>query len=110
MAGQVDTSTGQHVDAVGARRLTVESQTSRADVHVDPPPFEPVSEKRLGHGRAADVAGAQEEDLDGPTVGPGDRVATLPPQWLLTLERLLWSASRRPCDGPIPRRPRTRST
>src|SRR5205807_3897724 len=47
--------------------------------------FESVSQERLGHGRTADVAGAQEEDLDEPTLGGQRVVATLPQPMALDL-------------------------
>jgi len=81
MGRQVDSPLGQHVHPVGAGRLADQAETGGADVHVDPPPFESVSQERLGHGRAADVAGAQEEDLDGPTLGAWRRLITLPRRW-----------------------------
>src|SRR5207302_10149255 len=83
---QVEPAVGQHVDTVGAGWLTGQSKTGGADVNVDPAPFESVSQERLRHRRAADVAGAQEEDLDGATVCAQGRLATLPRRWLSTVE------------------------
>jgi hypothetical protein len=39
------------------------------DAGVDAGAFEPVAQEELGHRRAADVGGAEEEDVDGASLG-----------------------------------------
>jgi hypothetical protein len=69
VAGNVDGLTGHHVDRFGGWRRAAGQQSGGADSGVSTGPREQATEQALGHGGPALVGRADEEDVDGWSVG-----------------------------------------
>ena len=68
MAGEVQPQPGHDLDGVGIGGLVIEQEAGRGDPGRHPTRREALAEQGLGHGGATDVAGAHDDDVDGPGV------------------------------------------
>src|SRR5438105_3874140 len=78
VGGDVETAPGENLHAWSGGRLVSPYHARRVHSRLDAEGVEPAAEEGLGHGRAADVARAEEEDVDAATLVTWAWLATLP--------------------------------